>query len=129
MHPALRLPEADEVKSYLDVEIVLRATVEQLRKDLALGDAELVFPKVGEGAFEELRTQVMRHLEDGLRAGPTFLARAINRVDLTERMVAQALDTGGMPQLAGLLIQRCLLKVLLREYFARRNGGDGFSGR
>jgi hypothetical protein len=47
---------AHRLRKRLDEAMVLRATVEQLRKDLRADDIGL--PAVGQGAFEELRAQV-----------------------------------------------------------------------
>lgn len=109
------------LRKRLDESEVLLGTVLQLRKDLAADEVPL--PKVGEGAFEELRAAVLTCLEQGQRAG--IISRAINRVDLTERMVQAAMDRGGLPELAGVMVLRCLQKVLIRKHFSGAAGaGD-----
>lgn len=118
MNNSVTAPGGGELRRYLDRADVLRATVEQLRKDLALGPAEFASPEVGDAAFEQLRAGVLGYLEAWQVRLPAALARAVNRVDLTERMVDEALARGGLPELAGLMVQRCLLKVLLRKRFA-----------
>ena len=102
----LRLNEAE----------VLRATVQQLRKDL--NEEEIPIPEVGDGAFERLRVVVLERMENWQRADPTAFSRAINRVDLSERQVDHAMLRGGLHELAGDMVLRCLLKVLLRKRFA-----------
>lgn len=104
----------------LDRAEVLAATVAQLRKDLAVGADDLQEPPVGTEAFERLRTEVVALLERWERAEPLALSRAVNRVDLTERTVDRAMDLGGLHQLAGFMVLRCLQKVLLRKHFASR---------
>jgi hypothetical protein len=104
----------------LDRAEVLAATVAQLRKDLAVGADDLQEPPVGTEAFERLRTEVLALLERWERAEPLALSRAVNRVDLTERTVDRAMDLGGLHQLAGFMVLRCLQKVLLRKHFASR---------
>lgn len=108
---------AHGLRKRLDEAEVLLAVVLQLRKDL--NEEELLIPEVGEGAFEELRSAVLAFLEVWRRADPTALSRAINRVDLTERMVNDATGRGGLPELAGAMVLRCLQKVLLRLHFSR----------
>jgi hypothetical protein len=104
------------LRKQLDEAEVLLAVVVQLRKDLA--EEELTLPEVGEGAFEALRAEVLLRMERWQRSGSPALFRAINRVDLTEGMVDSALERGGLPELAGAVVLRCLQKVLLRKRFA-----------
>lgn len=104
----------------LDRAEVLAATVAQLRKDLGAGAEELPEPALGTETFEQLRSEVLQLLERWERVEPLALSRAVNRVDLTERMVDRAMDLGGLHQLAGSMVLRCLQKVLLRKHFASR---------
>lgn len=104
------------LRKRLDEAEVLLAVVLQLRKDLK--EEELPLPEVGEGAFEELRLAVLAFLEVWQRTDAPALSRAINRVDLTERMVDDATGRGGLQELAGTMVLRCLQKVLLRLHFS-----------
>lgn len=100
----------------LDEAVVLSATVAQLQKDLRV--EALRIPEVGEGAFEELRTQVLRVIEEREREGAHAFGLVINRVDLNERQVQAAMAAGGMNALAGSIVLRCLQKVLSRIRYA-----------
>ena len=104
------------LRKRLDEAAVLQATVAQLQKDLR--EEELQFPEVGEGAFEELRTQVLRTIEEREREGAHAFGLVINRVDLNERQVQAAMAAGGMNALAGSIVLRCLQKVLSRMRYA-----------
>ncbi|MBK8499935.1 MAG: hypothetical protein IPL52_14225 [Flavobacteriales bacterium] len=99
---------------------MLTSTVDQLRKDLSLTAEELPVPDVGDGAFEFLRSHVLIALERWTRSSATAFSRAVNRVDLTEGMVKTATDRGGLHELAGLMVIRCLQKVLSRARYAGR---------
>jgi len=107
---------SDGLRKRLDEAEVLLAVVLQLRKDL--NEEDIPLPAVGEGAFEDLRGAVLVLLSNWQRTSSPALSRAINRVDLTERMVDEALERGGLAELAGSMVLRCLLKVLLRKRFA-----------
>lgn len=124
MNNELSKPGGEGVVRWLDRAEVLATTVAQLRKDLALTAEELPLPPVGEQAFESLRTSVLAALELWTRTGSSALSRAVNRVDLTERMVNDATDRGGLHELAGTMITRCLMKVLLRKHFAGSSGPE-----
>lgn len=104
------------LRKRLDEAEVLQETVHQLRKDL--GEEAIRLPPVGDAAFESLRADVERQLDEWQRMGSIQLSRAINRVDLTERMVNDAMARGGLHELAGTMVLRCLQKVLLRKRFA-----------
>lgn len=100
----------------MDEAEVLLTVVQQLRKDL--NEEEIPVPAVGEHAFEQLRSAVLQRMEDWQRTDPAAFSRAINRVDLSERQVDHAMLRGGLRELAGDMVLRCLLKVLLRKRFA-----------
>ena len=104
------------LRKRLDEAVVLQETVAQLRKDLR--EDTLALPKVGEGAFEELRTQVLAVIEERDREGAHAFGLVVNRVDLTEHQMRSAMTEGGLHGLAGAIVLRCLQKVLSRKRYA-----------
>lgn len=106
------------LRKRLDEAVVLQATVAQLAKDLDVAD--LRTPPTGQEAFEAVRAQVLTALERMQAGSGSGLSRAVNRVDLTESQVNDALGRGGLVELAGLMVLRCLQKVLIREHYAGR---------
>lgn len=104
------------LRKRLDEAVVLMGTVAQLRKDLRV--EELQEPAVGEGAFEELRTQVLAVLMEREQEGGHAFGLVVNRVDLTEHQLRAAMAAGGLHALAGAVVLRCLQKVLSRMRFA-----------
>jgi hypothetical protein len=97
---------------------LLEATTAQLRKDL---DAPaLRMPAVGDAAFEELRAQVLRVLEERAAMGAHAFGLVLNRVDIPEAAFRRTMAQGGMPQLAAAVVLRCLQKVRARERYAGR---------
>ncbi len=109
---------AGALRKRLDEAVVLQATVAQLAKDLDVAD--LRTPPTGQEAFEAVRAQVLTALERMQAGSGSGLSRAVNRVDLTEVQVNDALGRGGLVELAGLMVLRCLQKVLIREHYAGR---------
>lgn len=112
MNEGLSKTEAGGLHKRLDEAVLLGRTVEQLRKDLRAED--LQEPPSGEGAFEALRAQVLRVLEDREREGAHAFGLVVNRVDLTEHQLRSAMAAGGLHALAGAVVLRCLQKVLSR---------------
>jgi hypothetical protein len=110
----------DAPQRFLDRADVLRATVEQLRKDLSLAEADLPAPEVGEGAFEELRSAVHPVLEALQAKGAHALRAAMYRVDIPEAHFRRTMGAGGLHALAGETVLRTLQKVLVRMRFAGR---------
>ncbi len=104
------------LRKRLDEAVVLQATVVQLRKDLRA--EELTVPPVGEGAFEDLRTQVLAIIMVREQEGPHAFGLVVNRVDLTEHQLGSATAADGMNGLAATIVLRCLQKVLSRIRFA-----------
>ncbi len=108
------------LQHYLDRAEVLRCTVEQLRKDLALGETDLACPVPGVTAFEALRDQVhpvLRMLDD---RGEHALKVAMYRVDIPEAHLHRTMALGGLHALAGEVVLRALQKVLTRLRHAGR---------
>ena len=120
MNNELSKPDEEGLVRSLDRTEVLASTVDQLRKDLSLSEEELPQPAVGDEAFEVLRRHVLGALELWTRTNAPAFSRAVNRVDLTERMVKAATDRGGLHELAGAMVIRCLQKVLSRHRYAGR---------
>lgn len=100
----------------LDEAVVLYETVAQLRKDLR--EEALVLPEAGEDAFEKLRTQVLAVIEERDREGAHAFGLVLNRVDLNEHQVGSSMANGGLNDLAGAIVLRCLQKVLSRKRYA-----------
>ncbi|HMN05537.1 MAG TPA: hypothetical protein PKD45_07405 [Flavobacteriales bacterium] len=116
MNEGLSKTGAEGLRKRLDEAVVLLRTVEQLRKDLR--EEALEEPPVGDGAFEDLRAQVLRVLEEREGEGPHAFGLVVNRVDLTERQLRSAMAAGGLHALAGAVVLRCLQKVLSRMRYA-----------
>lgn len=113
-------PGDEGLQRWLDRSEVLRDTVTQLRKDLALPEEELPVPPVGEEAFETLRTAVLPVLERLMRKGMSTLQVALYRVDIPEPHMRRTMQLGGLHALAGECVLRALQKVLTRMRFAGR---------
>ena len=107
---------ASGLRQRLDEAVVLMETVHQLRKDLR--EERLQIPETGPHSFEELRAQVLRTIEERERQGVHAFGLVMNRVDLPEEAFQKAIVAGGLHELAGRIVLRCLQKVLSRKRFA-----------
>ena len=105
---------------YLDRAEVLIATVQQLRKDLALSDEALMIPPSNNEAFEHLRGRIETELRDLDVKGRDALRIAMYRVDIPEIHFLRTLTAGGLHALAGEVVLRALQKVLTRLRYAGR---------
>lgn len=120
MNNDLSKPGEGGIARYLDRAEVLASTVAQLRKDLALDEAALPEPAVGEGAFEELRRLVLGRLQALQGLGGAAVQQAMYRVDIPEGHLRRTMAAGGLHALAGECVLRALQKVLTRMRFAGR---------
>lgn len=105
----------NELVQRLSEARVLDATVRQLCKDL--GTDQITAPNVGPAAFEALRTQVLPILEEFHSLSVHALQVALYRVDVPEGAAREAMDLGGLNELAGRVVLRCLQKVIVRLSF------------
>ncbi|MCB0793202.1 MAG: hypothetical protein KDB88_00565 [Flavobacteriales bacterium] len=108
----------DGALSALTQRNVVEATVAQLRKDLGLGPEELPVPEAD--VFEVLRSAVARRLDVAEQRGE--LSRLLYQVDVPEHWTTEALALGGVRELAGRTVLRCLQKVVLRLHFSAGSG-------
>lgn len=120
MDKDLSISGGDGLQRYLDRAEVLRCTVEQLRKDLALGETDLVCPVPGDTAFEALRGKVHPVLLTLDDRGADALKVAMYRVDIPEAHLYRTMARGGLHALAGEVVLRALQKVLTRMRHAGR---------
>ncbi len=118
-HPLSRSGDAS-IQRHLDRAEVLRSTMEQLCKDLALSVEDLHTPSEPDTAFEGLREQVLPVLERLGSQGDHALKVAMYRVDIPEPHFRRTLRSGGLQALAGEVVLRALQKVLTRLRFAGR---------
>ena len=106
--------------SHLDRVEILHATIEQLRKDLAVEPHELVCLGDSHNVFEDLRSQVLPVLDRLSGRGDNALTVMLYRVDIAEPHLRRTLAAGGLHALAGEVVLRALQKVLTRMRFAGR---------
>lgn len=120
MDRSLQPTGTNALQQYLGKAEVVQATVEQLRKDLAVDADRIPIPAADEGAFEGLRTHVLVVLrsfgaEEGQRS-----RTAMYRVDIPEPHWRRSMARGGLDALAGEVVLRVLQKVLTRLRYAGR---------
>ena len=115
VHMELSRSGGDPLVRQLDKAQVLEATVQQLMKDL--GSEAIIVPAPGPEAFEALRGQVLPILETRHAESTHALQVVLYRVDLHERAARDAMDLGGVRELAGRVVLRCLQKVITRMAF------------
>lgn len=109
-----------DLQRHLGHAEVLERTLDQLRKDLALGSTELSAPADPANAFEDLRVQVLPVLRTLEERGAQAVKVAMYRVDIPEPHLRRAMAAGGLDALAGEVVLRALQKVLTRLRFAGR---------
>lgn len=95
-------------------ERVVRATIEQIKKDFASYLPELVFSGSQTDLYEELKCQIAFAINNLSKENPIALNAIFYKVDLAQRMVKAPHDSDF---LAEQVIQRELKKVLAREFF------------
>lgn len=120
MDKSLSRSDQQGIRLHLDRAEVLAATVDQLRKDLAVGQEAIIPPDDPSNAFEHLQAQVEPILQGLSASGDHALRVAMYRVDIAEAHLRRTLDRGGSDALAGEVVLRALQKVLTRMRFAGR---------
>lgn len=120
MDSPLSRSDDGSIQRFLDRAEVLRSTMDQLAKDLALPEDELRTPVTPQEAFEELRMQVLPAMERLGHQGDHAMKVAMYRVDIPEPHFRRTLASGGLNALAGEVVLRALQKVLTRLRFAGR---------
>ena len=101
---------------------LVRETAEQLIRDFNWYNIPIRFAGDPFHAYEELREQIIPHIDRMQREEPTLFQSLLYRIDLDERKFRrqlQAPDSG--THLADLILQREFQKVLTRRYFSDKD--------
>mgnify|MGYP006386748793 CR=1 FL=1 len=108
-----------------DLEVV-RNTAAQVIKDFGMAGVEINFSGNPETAYKELLDQALPALKGLYQQNPGSFMALLYRIDVEERKVKQLSDTLSgsefFAQLAGLVIEREFIKVLIRKLYSSKNG-------
>lgn len=116
-----------EVDTYLNQKEWLKATIEQIQKDLSWQNLTLPLNKYTAGF--ELRKKLSNlffYLEQGQYQ---TLMSILYRVDVDEEKIKKAMqqsvDLSFSEVLAELMLHRCLQKVVIKKHFSQRKNTRG----
>lgn len=102
-------------------ELYVKETAEQIIKDFALFGMDISFSGNVITAYDELFKQLEAHVSYLLTNNHDKLLALLYQIDLSEKKLREELSSDSMlseiQQIAELIIQRELLKVLTRHYF------------
>ena len=102
-------------------ELYVKETAEQIIKDFALFGMDISFSGNVITAYDELFKQLEVHVSYLLTNNHDKLLALLYQIDLSEKKLREELSSDSMlseiQQIAELIIQRELLKVLTRHYF------------
>jgi hypothetical protein len=115
----------EEIERYKLNEDIIRQTAQQIIKDFAQFGMEISFSGNLQMAYSELFTQMEQHVANLLNFNYPKLLSLLYQIDLSSEKLAkeQALnkDLAETELLTTLIVERELLKVLLRLYY-KENG-------
>jgi len=121
-----QLPSYNNLTPYYTEALFMERTARQIEKDFGSAGLELQLSPQSEWHFENLRAALLPHIEALMRESFEQLLNLLYRIDLPEQRIAQAAD-GEEPlgqAITSLVIQRELMKVLVREWMSQGGSGE-----
>ena len=102
----------------------IKATAEQIKKDLGLRDIDFLFSSNDHMAFEELKSQLIPMINMLRKSGPQQISSMLYRVDISENEFKKTIANSPSDYsstLAEMIIRREFKKVIIRKYFSDIN--------
>lgn len=117
----MALPEKIDLSVYKNQQDFLFKTIEQLEKDFASEGFSIQIKK-SNISYDELFHQTMPVIENLLNKDIFKLQQLIYRIDLPEKAYTDIIKKSPEPasELTQLIIQRELLKVVIRHHFSSK---------
>ncbi len=106
-----------EIEKYRHDLEVIRNTARQVAKDFESYGIEIFLPIDEFSAYEDLKAQLIPVIEKLMRKNPEQLSQLLYRIDVNEKQSAAAANA---PELAHLILERELIKVITRKLLSER---------
>lgn len=111
----------EEIERYKLNEDIVRQTAQQIIKDFAQFGMEINFSGNLQMAYQELFVQMQEHVSNLLNYNYPKLLSLLYQIDITNQKIAREqamnVDLSEIELLTSLIMERELLKVLLRIYY------------
>ena len=117
----MKAPDFNNLSSYYSNENILRKTIIQLRKDLALSEEEFELTNTNQSLFEQLVNQVQRVIDDLLDSSFERFSQCMYRIDISEMQLEQCKTNNNYDSalISEMVIKRCLQKVVIKEWYKK----------
>lgn len=100
----------------------MQRTADQLEKDFSSAGVALSLGREGDWSFDKLHEQLLPEITQLVNTSFEQLLSLLYRIDVPEKRIAEASQSGGplASAITTLVIQRELMKVLLREWMKQQ---------
>jgi hypothetical protein len=119
------MPEDFSIQLYLNDLEIIQQTAEQVKKDFSFFDITILFDHSKENAYAQLAEQIMPSIKHLIQSDNQKFISILYRVDISELQIKkESLQYAERPFeeiITGLVIKRCLQKVVLRKLFSKHD--------
>ena len=116
------MPPGFSIQPYLQNTEILRQTAEQVKKDFAFFDIEILFENNHQNAYNQLFEQVFPHIKKLLSSNSQKIFSLLYRIDISEAQLKNESQKNREQTseeiITHLIIKRCLQKVVLRKLYS-----------
>lgn len=120
--------ESINIEPYKAQELIIRETVEQVKKDFSMFGLDIDFPIDFQMVYDDLWKNINVHINRLLSQNPQKLSALLYQVDISEADLAKAsekyTDFTRVDIITELLIYRELKKVIYRNYYKSLKNKD-----
>ncbi len=119
------MPQEFSIQPYLQDAEILHQTAEQIKKDFAFFDMDILFESNSQNGYDKLYDQVFPQIKKLLNANSQKIFSLLYRVDISEAQFKNESQKNSEQTseeiITHLIIKRCLQKVVLRKLYSNNN--------
>ena len=116
------MSEDFSIQPYLNDHEILLQTAEQIKKDFSFFDITILSNSIATNTYTELYDQMIPGIKNLIKSSHQKFISLLYRVDISESQIknesANNTDKPFEEIITGLVIKRCLQKVVLRKLFS-----------
>ncbi len=119
------MPQEFSIQPYLQDAEILYQTTEQIKKDFAFFEIEIIFESNSKNGYDALYDEVFPHIKKLLSSSSQKIFSLLYRIDISEAQLKNESQKNKEQTseeiITHLIIKRCLQKVVLRKLYSTNN--------
>jgi hypothetical protein len=114
-------PDLNDLSLYYSDKFFIERTIEQIKKDLQLGEDELTLSEEDSYLFDQLVSKVQSVINYLLDKSFEQFLQCMYRIDINQKQLDNCIVNGNYDSklIAETVVKRCLQKVVIKEWYKK----------